>query len=121
MKRLRLAFLVLAVAVAGAAAGVAAADPVNAPNSTPVTIHCGNLTFDAVVNGNGSFAPAHDLNSTSMLIPVAFGGDSGVFTDPGGTPHPFTDPPSSKGAASPYGAPLLDWSYTIGPPSPHGA
>ena len=85
MKRLRLGFLMVAVVVvAGAAAGAAAADPANAPRSAPVTITCGNTTYQAVVNGNGVWSPAHDLNSNSILIPVAFGVETDVFTDPAG-------------------------------------
>jgi hypothetical protein len=121
VKRLRLGILTLAVLVAGAAAGMAAADPTNSPRSTPVTVHCGTMSFDTVTNGNGNFAPAHDLNSTSVLVPVAFGGDSGVFTDPSGTPHPFTDPPSSKGSAAPKGATLLDCSFHIDVTFPDGS
>jgi hypothetical protein len=68
VKRLRLGFLVLATVVVGGAAGVATADPTNAPNSAPITITCGNTTYHAVVNGNGLWSPAHDLNSNIAAI-----------------------------------------------------
>ncbi len=73
MKRLRLGSLVLAMVASGAAAGLAAADPANAPKSSPITITCGSTIYHAVVNGDGAWTPAHDLNSNSILIPVAFG------------------------------------------------
>jgi hypothetical protein len=121
VKRLRSGFFVLAIAVAGAAAGVAAADPGKAPRSAPVTITCGNTTYDAVVNGNGVWSPAHDLNSNSTIIPVAFGVATNVFTDPGGTIHTSTDPATAKGSSAPEGAPLLDCSYHLALSFPDGS
>jgi hypothetical protein len=121
VKRLRLAFFVLAIAVAGAAAGVAAADPANAPRSAPITITCGNTTYQAVVNGNGAWSPAHDLNSNSILIPVAFGVETDVFTDPGGTAHTSTVPARAKGSSEPNGAPLLNCSYHLALSFPDGS
>jgi hypothetical protein len=114
MRRLRFGFLVLATLVAGVAAGVAAADPVNAPKSAPITVTCGTTIYHAVVNGNGAWGPAHDVNSTSTLIPVSFGVETDVFTDPGGTAHQSTVPPRAKGSAAPNGGTLLSCSYHIG-------
>ena len=115
MKRFRLGFWVLAMVVAGVAAGVAAADPVNAPKSAPITIHCGNTTYYGVVIGNGAWSPAHDLNSNSILIPVAFGVETGVFTDPSGNVFTSTSPPRAKGSAAPSGGTPVNCSYTVGP------
>jgi hypothetical protein len=115
MKRLRLGFWVLAMVVAGVAAGVAVAAPVNAPKSAPITIICGNTTYHGVVNGNGAWAPAHDLNSNSVLIPISFGVETDVFTDPSGNVFPSTNPPRAKGSSAPNGATLLNCSYTVGP------
>ncbi len=121
MKRLRLGFFVLATVVAAAAAGVAAADPTNAPGSAPITIICGNTTYHAVVNGNGAWTPAHDLNSNSILIPVAFGVETDVFTDPSGTVQTSTVPARAKGSAAPNGATLLNCSYHLALSFPNGA
>ena len=115
MKRLRLGFLVLATMVAGVAAGVAAADPANAPKSAPITIICGNTTYYGVVNGNGAWSPAHDLNSNTILIPVAFGVETDVFTDPAGNVFTSTTTPRAKGSSAPNGATLLNCLYTVGP------
>jgi hypothetical protein len=85
--------------------GTASADPSNAPNSLPVMITCNNgQTYEAVTNGGGNaprqnFAPAHDLNSTSVLVPISFGESTfssylnGVLVDQ------ETQPPAAKGNA----------------------
>jgi hypothetical protein len=121
VKRLRLGLLVLTMVVAGAAAGVAAADPGNAPRSTPVTVTCGSTTYQAVVNGNGAWSPGHDLNSNSVLIPVALGVETDVFTDPSGTVFTSTTTPRAKGSSSPNGAPLLNCSYHFALSFPDGS
>src|SRR5437016_14303348 len=101
MRRLRLGFLVLATVVAGALAAVAAADPVHAQKSAPITITCGSTVYHAVVNGNGKWGPAHDLNSNSTLIPVSFGVETDVFTAANGTKQTTTQPARAKGSSSP--------------------
>jgi hypothetical protein len=64
----------------------AQADPINAKSAFPVQIVCDNgKTYQAVANGSGAWTPAHDLNSSAMLIPVAFGEQTVTVTDPGGT------------------------------------
>jgi hypothetical protein len=121
VKRPRLGLLVLGMVMAAATAGVAAADPTNAPGSAPIAITCGNTTYHAVVNGNGAWAPAHDLNSNSVLIPVAFGVETDVFTDPSGTVHTSTVPARAKGSSAPNGATLLNCSYHLALSLPNGA
>lgn len=121
MKRLRLGLLVPAVLVAGAAAGVAAADPSNAPKSAPITIRCGSATYHAVVNGNGTWSPAHDSNSNSILIPVAFGAETEVFTDPSGTSTTTVSPGTAKGSSAPNGGTPLNCSYHIALSFPGGS
>jgi hypothetical protein len=96
VRRPRLGVMVLVTVVAGTVAGVAAADPANAPGSVPVTVTCGNTTYQAIANGNGAWTPAHDLNSNSILIPVAFGVETDVFTDPSGTAHTSTSPARAR-------------------------
>jgi hypothetical protein len=117
----RLWALLLVLVVAAVTAATAAADPTGSKKSSLVTIQCGTTTYQAVVNGNGAWSPAHDLASNSILIPIAFGEQNGVFTDPSGTPHPFTDPPRAKGSSSPNGAPLIDCTFHIEQSFPDGA
>jgi hypothetical protein len=116
-----LGFLVLAMVVAGAIAAVAAADPINAPKSAPITITCGKTIYHAVVNGNGAWAPAHDLNSNSTLIPVSFGVETDVFTAANGTKQTTTKPARTKGSSSPNGAPLVTCSYHLALTFPNGS
>jgi hypothetical protein len=120
MTRFRLGFLVLAMVAAGAAAGVAAADPANAPKSAPITITCGSTIYHAVVNGNGTWSPAHDLNSNSILIPVVFGAETQVFTDLSGTMTTTVFPGAAKGSSAPNGGTLLNCSYHIALSFPDG-
>ena len=95
MKRLALV-LVLAVLTAAAVSPVAGADPANAKNSTLITADCGGQAVMVLVNGNGEFTPAHDVNSTSVFVPTAFE-LTFTFTPTGGAPEPETDM-SSKAA-----------------------
>lgn len=72
---------VLALTVLASSAG---ADPGHAKNAVRVQAMCGTRTVNVVVNGNGTFTPAHVVGSTSVFIPthlsLAFG-----FTPPGGS------------------------------------
>ena len=97
--RLAMPVVALALVAAGAPAG---ADPVNAPDVTPVPITCDNgHTYDAAVNGNGDFTPAHDVNSTKILVPLMFGEFTGTVTDSeGNVLESFTDPALTKGKAN---------------------
>ena len=117
LKNTRRVVSVLAVTVAATAlaAGTASADPVNAPNSLPGTVDCGSAgSFDVVTNGNGNWTPAHDLNSTAVLIPVAFGPSTFTVTDPNDQViDTENDPGGPKGSAAPAGRTLLDCSYSL--------
>jgi hypothetical protein len=117
----RICVFALMLVLAGVVVASAMADPTGAKNSAPITIVCGDTTYQGVVNGNGAWGPAHDLNSNSILIPVAFGEETVVFTDPGGIPHPDTSPPRAKGSAPPHGAPLINCSYSIALSFPDGS
>jgi hypothetical protein len=87
MQRTRLITLGVATAVAliAGSAGAAGADPTNAPNTFPIQAACDNgHTYSTVLNANASrFSPALDINSTAVLVVVAF---ETVFTvtDPDG-------------------------------------
>jgi hypothetical protein len=70
--RRHLLALVAACALATAVlASPAGADPIHAKNASQVHALCGTQTVNVVVNGNGTFTPAHVINSTSMFIPTA--------------------------------------------------
>ena len=69
---LRRIALAAAVAVlAATAVQTAAADPVNAKDAGFFTAVCGSTQVPVVVNGNGDFTPAHDLNSTAVFVPTS--------------------------------------------------
>jgi hypothetical protein len=90
MKR-RLLMLVAGCSLAaGLLVPTAGADPVNAKNSLQLNAVCGAQTFQVVVNGNGEFTPAHDVNSTMVFIPTAFN-ITFSFTPTGGTTMSETD------------------------------
>jgi len=107
--------LALTFAFAGIVIAGATADPSGAKNSAPVMVVCGNTTYDAVANGNGQWTPAHDLNSNRILIPVAFGPETDIFTPVGGAPQTMISPPRAKGSANPGGQQQINCSYTVGP------
>jgi hypothetical protein len=94
-------FAVLTGATLGLLVGMTGAATAAPTKGFPVTLHCdGGLTFYTVIMGNGEFTPAHDLNSTSILIPTAFGPLVGTFTDADGLVTPVNDPPTTKGAGA---------------------
>lgn len=66
-----------------------------------VTVQCGSTLYQTWVNGNGAFTPAHDLGSTSTLIPLAFGPSTFTVTDPNGVVvDSGTDPGAAKGQSA---------------------
>lgn len=83
MKR-QLLTLLASGAAAGALALPALADPGHAKNATHVQALCGSQTVNVVVNGNGTFTPAHVVGSTRMFIPTALS-LTFTFTPTGGT------------------------------------
>ncbi len=79
--------LFAACALAGAVlASPAGADPIHAKNAAQVHALCGTQTVNVVVNGNGTFTPAHVLNSTRMFIPTAIHVTFTFTPSGGGTP-----------------------------------
>lgn len=85
MKPMRtLAASVAALATVGVTgiAGPAAA----APEKEVIPLDCGaDGTYLVTVNGNGSFTPANDTGSTTMVVPIAFQNEHFVATAPDGT------------------------------------
>ena len=66
-----------------------------------VTVQCGSTLYQTWVNGNGAFTPAHDLGSTSTLVPLAFGPSTFTLTDPNGVVvDSGTDPGAAKGRSA---------------------
>src|SRR5262249_44468111 len=82
--------IVAAAAVSIAvAAPIASADPTNSKNSLIVTAVCSGQQVQVVVNGNGTFTPAHFLDSTSVFVPTALD-VTFSFTPTGGTTETMT-------------------------------
>jgi hypothetical protein len=75
--------LVLGILVTAAVAQAAAADPSGARNSLTFPATCDGQTVQVVVNGGGTFSPAHVVGSTSVFVPQAFD-LTFEFTPPGG-------------------------------------
>lgn len=93
--------------VAAAGLGVAATLSISVPASAdptghPIEVVCDNgTTYWAVGEGRGQFAPVHDVDSNSNLIPTSFGEFHGVITDStGAVVEEFTDPPAVKGSST---------------------
>jgi hypothetical protein len=84
MKR-HLVMLLALCALAAAFTVSASADPGNAKNAGHVFAMCGTQRVDVVVNGNGTFTPAHVVGSTKMFIPTALN-LTFTFTPVNGTP-----------------------------------
>jgi len=93
---LAIAGMTMAALLAGA--GAAAADPTKAQT---LTLVCDSgRTYTVVVNSSGAWSPAHDVISTSTLIPVSFGEVHGTVTDgTGSVVDEFTDPAMVKGSS----------------------
>ena len=126
MTRGRRAGLVSAAAVvlvfATIGVGAAWADPIGAKFERHVTLNCGGDPISAVVNGAGNWLPAHDLNSTRVLVPVQFLGESGVFTDAAGVPRSFSNPPGPpKGSADAQGRTIVECTFSVDTTFPDGS
>ena len=108
----------LTLLAVGVSAPTVNADP--KPNSD-VTLTCDGQDYDIVVAGNGAWTPAHDLNSTLVATPIAFGEFNGVFTPTGGTPQPFTDPPFAKPNPPRTRNLIIECTYTVSGAFPDGS
>jgi hypothetical protein len=80
-------------------AGTAGADP---KSGEVFPLDCDNgETYTVVVKGNGEFTPGHDLDSTTVLVPVSFGEFTGTVTDPdGNVVDTITEPEAAKGESA---------------------
>jgi hypothetical protein len=112
--RTRSALIVTGLAIAGslASASAAWADP---PGEL-VPLVCDNgITYEVAVNGNGAFTPGHDLASTAILVPTAFGEFHGTLTDgDGNLIDEFVDPAVVKGSSGSHGrATTTSCTFTI--------
>jgi hypothetical protein len=120
-RALRLKFAlaaILALCVTAMTAGTASADPLK---GLPVTLDCGSGPISAVVNGNGEFTPAHDVDSTGVFVPLQFGPETDVFTDAEGTTTTTRNPARPpKGSANPPGRAILDCTYHVDITGPDG-
>lgn len=103
----RIAFALGAAALLAVSAGTASAAPTGAPKALWVTATCGADQFRMVVNGNGAFPAAHDVNGTKVFVPVAFGETTVSGSD--GSLQAY--PEGIKGAADPKGHTLITCSW----------
>ncbi len=78
-----------------------------------MTIFCPSGAFEAVVNGNGEFTAAHAVDSNTVLIPIAFGTFTATFTDANGLTTTETDPPVTKGKATPKNGKVQNCTYSV--------
>lgn len=62
-------------------ASLVSAAPTNAKKAQTLTLVCGGLSFEIVLNGNGTFTPGHIIGDTQKFIPVSI---SIVATDASG-------------------------------------
>lgn len=96
----------------GATAIPASADPKKG-EVTPLTCDNGK-NYRVVVNGNGDYTPGHDLDSTAMLIPLAFGPFTGTVTDgEGNVVEEINEPGSSKGQSGKRAKNAVTCSFTF--------
>lgn len=100
----------LALAAIGLSASTVGADP---KPPFDVQLNCGGEIVDVSVAGNGAWTPAHDLDSTLVGVPLAFGEFSGVFTPTDGEPVEFTDPPFAKPNLPKTRNLVIDCTYTV--------
>ena len=85
-----------------------------APKPTmDITLNCQGEIVDVSVAGNGDWTPAHDLNSTLVGVPIAFGEFSGVFTPTGGVPQAFTEAPFAKKKVPRTRNLVIDCTYRV--------
>ena len=79
-----------------APAGTAVADP----KGETFRLVCGNGKTYTVVTppGNGNWTPAHDVNSNTVLVPVAFGEFTGTVFLNGQELFSFTEAGETKGS-----------------------
>lgn len=116
----RVLLVVLLTAGALLASVGAAAAPVKAPNAFPITIVCPSGTYEAVVNGNGSFTAAHSTTTNQVLIPIAFGEFTATITDPQGNTTMVIQPPMAKGSSNPRNGAVEECVYYVNVTFPGG-
>lgn len=79
---MRLAHALLTVGLSASALPFLAGPVSAAPEQETIPLTCADgQSFDVVVNGNGEFTPARDLDTTRVLVPHAFGPFHGEVRD----------------------------------------
>ena len=94
--------LVLGLLLMEALAQGATADPINAKNATTFTASCDGQEVELVVDGAGSFTPAHVVGSTAVFVPEVLTSPSPSPLRPGrARPRPSPQPRGTPKAMSP--------------------
>lgn len=109
----------LTLVAASLSAPTVSADP--EAGGFELTLTCDGVDYDVVVAGNGAWTPAHDLNSTLVGVPIAFGEFSGVFTANDGTEESFTEDPYAKPHRPRTRNIIIDCDYAISGTFPDGS
>lgn len=92
--------LTVALGVALVVPGVALADPLT-PGSETFELMCGGDAYEVVVAGNGSFTPAHDVDSNRVFVPTYFGEGTSIITNVDtGEVEEFIEPAEQKGKST---------------------
>lgn len=110
----RVGRLVVAGAGLAVAASLSITQPASAdPKGHSIQIVCDNgTTYWAIGSGHSQFAPVHDVDSASLLVPTSFGEFHGVITDStGAVVEEFTDPPVAKGSSTQPRATSVSCTY----------
>lgn len=112
MRRKLSGLLVAGGLLVGVAAAPAGADP---KKGEVIPLACDNgKSYRVVVNGNGEFTPGHDLDSTAVLVPLAFGPFTGTVTDSDGNViETINEPGSSKGQSAEHAKNAVTCSFTF--------
>ena len=93
-----------------APAGTAVADP----KGETFELMCANGKTYTVVTppGNGDWTPAHDVNSNTVLVPVAFGEFTGTISQGGKEIVTFTEEGETKGSGKQRNTTSCSYAFT---------
>jgi hypothetical protein len=110
---------VLALVGVGLATAPAGADPKPVLDLVLTCPEPGDTTrtFPVSVAGNGAWVPVHDLGTTLVGVPIAFGEFSGTFTPTSGPAVTFSEPPFEKPRRPATRNFIITCDYTIAGPA----
>jgi hypothetical protein len=100
VRKITLGAVALVTAVGGSVLGAGPAASHEGSHKSTFPLDCGEAgMFVVESNGNGAFTSARDVNSTRVLVPIAFGDFTGTIMDADGNiVDEFTEPGETKGS-----------------------